>query len=281
MAVETWPPFHGPNPLLPLTDVSFELVDTHAHLDDEQFRGDLPAVLARAAQAGLRRVVTVATTAASSTACVELAAHHPLLLATVGIQPNHVAQEPPDAWDKVLNLVNHDRVVALGETGLDRHWNYTPFPQQEDFFARHLQLARQQSLPVVIHCREAEADVVRMLRDDYDRNGAIRGVMHSFTGDQATAEACLAMGLYLSFAGMLTYKSAQSLRDVAAHVPLDRLLVETDSPYLAPVPLRGRRNEPAYVVHTAAQLAGLYHIDLSSLAEYSTRNAVELFGSLL
>src|SRR5205814_5320824 len=143
------------------------------------------------------------------------------------------------------------RVVALGETGLDRHWNYTPFPQQEDFFARHLELGRRLDLPVVIHCREAEADVVRMLRGNFERQGPIRGVMHSFTGDAATAEACLAMGLYLSFAGMVTYKSAQPLREVARGVPLERILVETDSPYLAPVPLRGKRNEPANVVHTA------------------------------
>src|SRR5207302_9086093 len=146
------------------------------------------------------------------------------------------------------------------ETGLDRHWHDTPFSQQEDFFARHLALARVRRLPVVIHCREAETDVVRMLRADYDRHGPIRGVMHSFTGDFATAEACLAMGLYISFAGMVTYKNAQNLRDVAARVPLDRLLVETDSPYLAPVPLRGKRNEPSYVVHTAACLAAVHGV---------------------
>jgi TatD DNase family protein len=258
--------------------VPVELVDTHAHLDDEQFQDELPAVLERAAAAGVRRIVTIATTAPSSAASVALAAQYPALFATVGIQPNQVAQEKPDAWDEVLRLVTRERVVGVGETGLDRYWDYTPFAQQEEYFARHLQLARQHHLPVVIHCREAESDVVRMLREDYDRFGPVRGVMHSFTGDLTTAEACLALGLFISFAGMVTYKNAQSLRDVAARIPLERLLVETDSPYLAPVPMRGKRNEPAYVAHTAACLATVHGVESAIIAEHTTRNAVALFG---
>jgi TatD DNase family protein len=209
---------------------------------------------------------------------VNLAATHGELFASVGIQPNHVAQEPPDAWDQVVQLVTRSKVVAIGETGLDRHWDHTPFAQQEDFFARHLDLARKHKLAVVIHCREAEADTVRMLRDDFDRNGPVKAVMHSFTGDQTTAEACLAMGLYISFAGMVTYKNAQALRDVAATVPLDRLLVETDSPYLAPVPVRGQRNEPGHVAHTAACLAGVKGVPQEIIAAETTRNAQALFG---
>src|SRR5438067_112439 len=188
-----------------------ELIDTHAHLDDEQFRDDLPAVLDRAAAAGVSRVISIATTAPSSAACVALASRHPTLAATVGIQPNHVAEAAPTAWDGVVRLVTAPGVVGVGETGLDRYWDYTPFPQQEDYFARHLELARRHGLAVVIHCREAEADVVRMLRADFERYGPVRAVMHSFTGDLATAEACLAMGLYISFAGLLPYKNAQHL----------------------------------------------------------------------
>jgi TatD DNase family protein len=258
--------------------VAAELIDTHAHLDDEQFRDDLPAVLQRAAAAGVVRIVTIATTAASSAECVALASRHPALAATVGIQPNNIAGEPSGAWDEVPRLVTRPKVVAVGETGLDRHWDTTPFGQQEDYFARHLELARRHGLPVVIHCREAEADVVRMLRADHDRHGPVHGVMHSFTGDWATAEACLAMGLCISFAGMVTYKNAQALRDVAKRVPLDRLLVETDSPYLSPVPLRGKRNEPANVVHTGACLAGLHSMAAEAFAEQTTRNARVLFG---
>jgi TatD DNase family protein len=258
--------------------VPLEWIDTHAHLDDERFHGDLPAVLERAAQAGLQRIVVVATTALDSPDCVALAAKHPLLRATVGIQPNHVAEATSTAWDEVVALVQRPEVVALGETGLDRYWDRTPFAQQEGYFARHLELARRIERPVVIHCREAEGDVVRMLRADFDKHGPVRAVMHSFTGDLATAQACVEMGLYISFAGMLTYKNAQALRDVAAKMPLDRVLVETDCPYLAPVPHRGQRNEPAYVVHTATVLAQTLGVPIGVIAEHTTRNARALFG---
>jgi TatD DNase family protein len=258
--------------------VPVPLIDTHAHLDDERFQGDLPQVLERAKAAGVAPVIAIATTARSSATCVALAARHIEVYASVGIQPNHVAEAAPDAWDEVLRLITRAKVVAVGETGLDRHWDYTPFAAQEDYFARHLALARQRNLAVVIHCREAEADIVRMLRADFDRYGPLRAVMHSFTGDQATADACVAMGLYISFAGMVTYKNAQVLRQVAASVPLDRLLVETDSPYLAPVPVRGQRNEPAHVVHTAACLAGVLGVTPEVLAEKTTHNAMSLFG---
>jgi TatD DNase family protein len=255
-----------------------ELIDTHAHLDDERFAADLGDVLDRAAAAGVVRVVAVATTASSSAACVALAECWPPLVATVGIQPNHVGQAAVNDWDVVVSLAERPGVVALGETGLDRYWDHTPFREQEDYFARHLELARKLGLAVVIHCRDAEADVVRMLRADHDRHGPVRGVMHSFTGSLETARACLEMGLYISFAGMLTYKNAQALRDVAAHVPPERVLVETDSPYLAPVPMRGKRNEPAFVAHTARCLADLLGLSLDGLADHTTLNARTLFG---
>jgi TatD DNase family protein len=258
--------------------VPLELIDTHAHLDDEGFRADLPVVLERARNAGVSTIVTIATTAPSSAACVALASNYPMLRATVGIQPNHVAEASPGAWEEVVRLATRSGVVALGETGLDRHWDHTPFPQQEDYFARHLELSRQLKLAVVIHCREAEADVVRMLRADHEKHGPVRGVMHSFTGDVATMEACVAMGLHISFAGMVTYKNAQNLRQVVKSVPLDRLLVETDSPYLAPVPVRGKRNEPANVAHTADCLAEVSSTDAAVIAEHTSRNARELFG---
>jgi len=253
-------------------------IDTHAHLDDERFHSDLPAVLERAAQAGLERIIVVATTALDSARCVELGAQHAMLRATVGIQPNHVAEASPTTWDEVVALSSRPEVVALGETGLDRYWDRTPFAQQEDYFARHLELARKLDRAVVIHCREAEADTVRMLKADFDKHGPIRAVMHSFTGDLTTAEACVQMGLHISFAGMLTYKNAQNLRDVAAKLPLDRVLVETDCPYLAPVPHRGKRNEPAFVVHTATVLAEAMGVSVDAIAESTTGNARRLFG---
>jgi TatD DNase family protein len=260
--------------------VTPEWIDTHAHLDDERFRADLPAVLQRARATGVHSVITIATTARDSAACVALAETYQMLRATVGIQPNEVAAAEPSAWDDVVRLVTHPSVVALGETGLDRYWDRTPFPQQQEYFARHLELGRRHDLPVVIHCREAEADVIRMLREDFERHGLVRGVMHSFTGDAATMETCVAMGLYISFAGMVTYKNAQELRDVARKTPLERILVETDSPYLAPVPVRGKRNEPGYVVHTATCLAEVKGVAQGVLAEHTTRNARALFGPM-
>ena len=255
------------------------LIDTHAHLFDDRFRSDLPAVLRRAADAGVERTVCIGIDRESSIESVRLANQHPLLVAAVGIQPNHAAEAQPGDWDAVVRLAETEpRVVAVGETGLDRYWDRTPFAVQEDDFARHIELARRLGKPFVIHCREAEADVVRVLRDAFEKHGPIRAVMHSFTGDLATARACLEMGLHISFAGMITYKTAQDLRDVAKVVPPDRLLVETDCPYLAPVPHRGKRNESAFVAHTAACIAEVKGVPAEVIAEHTTRNARELFG---
>lgn len=255
------------------------LIDTHAHLFDDRFRKDLPAVLERAAAAGVERVVCLGIDRESSLESVALANTYPLVVAAVGIQPNHAAEAKPGDWDEIVRLAETEpRVVAIGETGLDRYWDRTPFAQQEEFFARHIELARRLVKPFVIHCRDAEADVVKVLRAEFEKHGPIRAVMHSFSGDAETARACLEMGLYVSFAGMVTYPTAQNLRDVAKEIPLDRLLVETDCPYLAPQPVRGKRNEPAFVAHTAALLAQVKGVGVAELEEHATRNARELFG---
>lgn len=256
------------------------LIDTHAHLDDDQFAGDVPAVLERARAAGVERVVAVATTRASTAAVLDLARRYPALHPTAGIHPNHVAQAEPGDWDAVAELALLPEVVGIGETGLDRHWDYTPFAQQQESLARHLALSRRTGKPVILHCREADADLLPMLRDDFDRHGPLVGVMHSFVGDKAMAEACLAMGLYLSFAGMLTYKNAAALRETAATVPYNRLLVETDAPYLAPVPKRGQRNEPAHVAYTAAVLAGLHGVTPEEMARQTSASARAVFRIL-
>lgn len=254
-------------------------IDTHAHLDDRRFAGDLPAVLERAQAAGLERIVTIGIDLATSRSSVQLAAQYPILASAVGIQPNHVADAEPGDWDAIVALAETDAtVVAIGETGLDRYWDRSPFALQEDYFRCHLALAQRLDLPAIIHCREAEADTVRVLRETVESGGPVRAVMHSFSGDAATAEQCVQLGLYISFAGMLTYKNAAALRDIAAMVPADRLLVETDSPYLAPVPMRGQRNEPAFVVHTAELLATVRGIRPEELGRITTANAHRLFG---
>ena len=212
------------------------MIDTHAHLDDDRFRDDLPAVLERAVAAGMEQILTIGIDVATSRAAVQLASTYPLLRAVVGIQPNHVADVAPGDWEAILELVKHPIVVGIGETGLDRYWDRAPFPLQEEYFSPPSRIGPIPHHPVVIHCREAEADVVKMLRNQFDQHGSLRGVMHSFCGDVATAKACLDMGLHISFAGMVTFKNNQALRQVAATIPPERLLIETDSPYLAPMP---------------------------------------------
>jgi len=254
-----------------------QLFDTHCHLDEPAFDGVRDEVLARARAAGLVSMVTIGTTALSSGAAVELARRERDVYAAVGIQPNYVAEEKTGDWERIVALAADERVVAVGETGLDRHWDYTPFAQQAEAFDRHLELSRSTGKPFIVHCREAEADVVAQLRNAAAA-GPLRGVMHSFAGNLATAEACLELGLFISFAGMVTFKRNDSLRAVAKAVPLGRILVETDAPYLAPMPHRGKRNEPGYVVHTAGVLAGVHALSAEEFGEVTTANARSLFG---
>jgi TatD DNase family protein len=256
------------------------LIDTHAHLDDARFDGERADVLRRASEVGVQRVLTVGISRESSLAAVNLARQFPTVRAAVGIHPNSAAEAAPTDWDDIVRLTQDANVVAVGETGLDRHWDFTPFPLQIDYFARHLELARRTGLPLIIHSRDCDEDMLRFLQEEYDRRGLLRGVMHSFSSHITQAEAYLAMGLHISFAGMVTYKSAEPLRQVAAQIPEDRLLIETDCPYLAPVPVRGQRNEPAYVRHTAECLAQVRQIPLNELAELTTRNAQRLFTRL-
>jgi TatD DNase family protein len=257
---------------------SVTLIDTHAHLDDPRLAEALPKVLERARLAQVRQVIAIATTADSSEKVLRLSNQYSGLFASVGIQPNHVAETKAGDWERVVSLARSaSKVVAIGETGLDRYWDYTPFPQQQEMFDRHLTLAEELQLPVVIHCRDCEHDIVEQLKK---WRKPIRGVLHSFTGSWENAQAFLELGLFLSFAGMVTYKNRKldALRDVAVRVPLERLLVETDSPYLSPHPYRGQTNEPARVEATARFLAELRGLEPAALAEVTTSNARQLFG---
>ncbi|NQT11513.1 MAG: TatD family hydrolase, partial [Planctomycetes bacterium] len=211
------------------------MIDTHAHLDAKEFNPDRPAVIARARSAGVDQILCPGITAESSLAVVRLAEAQEGLFAAIGIHPNYAAEAAPDDWDRVAALVAHDRVVAVGETGLDRHWDFTPIQLQREYFDRHLRLAQEHDLPLVIHCREAEADLLPILRKAAAQK-PLTGVLHAFSGEPSLADACLELGLHLGFAGAVTYKNKKftSLRTVAARVPDDRLLIETDSPYLVP-----------------------------------------------
>jgi TatD DNase family protein len=251
--------------------------DTHAHLDQPEFDDDREEVLSRAREAGVENIIAIGISADTSAVCVELAAAHAGIYAAVGMQPNYLAEAQPGDWDRVVAMLDQPSVVAIGETGLDRHWDFTPFSMQQDYFDRHLRLSQERGLPFIVHMRDCDEDILVMLREAHAR-GSLVGVMHSFTGSRAMADECLAMGLYISFAGMVTFKKSNDLRSIAAAVPDDRILIETDSPYLTPEPVRKiQRNEPAHVRHTAACLAEVRGITLEQFAVQTTANAKRLF----
>lgn len=253
------------------------LIDTHAHLDEQAFDVDRDEVLQRAVEAGVEHILTVGINVATSRAAVELAEQYEMISAVVGIQPNYVAEMQPGDWEAIEELATHPQVVGIGETGLDRYWDYAPIDLQQQYFDLHLELSRRINKPFVVHCREAEADVVEQLRRA-SANGPLNGVMHSFCGDAEVATVCLEMGLHISFAGMVTFKKNDALRAAASQVPHNRLLVETDAPYLSPVPLRGKRNEPANVVHTTKCISEAAGLSLDELARLTTANARRLFS---
>ncbi len=260
---------------IPVVNDVIRLIDSHAHLGLAQFDADRTAVLERARAAGVVRIVEIGYDLATSRAAVALAAQHASIYAVVGVQPNHVAALPDDWLDQVRTLAQQPKVVAIGEIGLDYYWNAAPADVQEACFRAQLDLARSLRLPVVIHSRDARDDTIRVLRD---AACDLSGIMHSFSGDWEYARACLDIGFHLSFSGPITFPKAVDLHDVARRAPLDRLLIETDSPYLAPHPFRGKRNEPAYVRLIAERIADLRGMTLESLAQATWRNAEAVFG---
>ena len=260
------------------------LFDTHCHLDFESFHDDIEAVIARAAEAGVTRLIVPSLDLDNAAAVLALAERFPGVYAAVGVHPNSAAGWCDQWIDRLRELAQHPKVVAIGEIGLDYYWDKTPPETQHRALTQQLELAVELGLPVIIHNREASADVVRLLSDLVTRHSSPvtppRGVLHSFSADWHTAESALALGYHLGFTGPLTYKKADDLRAIAARVPLDRILIETDAPFLAPHPHRGRRNEPAYVRHAAERLAEVRGVSLDEIAATTTANAVRLFERL-
>jgi TatD DNase family protein len=255
------------------------MVDSHAHLDDERFSADLGAVLDRARDAGVRHIVTVGTGLASCEAAIALAGRNPgLVSASVGIHPHEASGADEAALARLKELARSPGVVAIGETGLDYHYNRSPHDVQRAVFESHIRIALSLNLPVVIHCREAYEDCMTILKAH--AGSGLRGVMHCFAADQATAEALIGMGFFISFAGPLTFPSAGKLREVARLVPMDRLLIETDCPYLAPQPVRGQRNEPAFVRYVAETLAAVRGMAVEEVGEATCANAGRLFRGI-
>lgn len=258
--------------------ISNPLIDTHAHLADAKFAEDIEDVLQRARQAGVVALLIVGTSVSTSRSVLELCSRHPGLFPTVGLHPCHLLDEPfEDAWLEIEQMARLPSVRALGETGLDNYWKEVPPDLQQKSLIRHLELARQLGKPVVLHCREAADDLLPILEDQASRFGPISGVLHSFAGTEEEARRGLAAGLHLSFSGMITYPKNEMLRQVAASVPDDRLLIETDAPYLAPQTWRSKRNEPAYVWATCETLARCRGQKMSEVAMKTTSNAQALF----
>ena len=253
-----------------------EFFDSHCHLDPMRYGAELPDVLERARRAGVAGLAVIGTRAADSEAAAALATREPGLVAAAGIHPNDAAEAEPGEWDQIVALVESGRVAAVGETGLDWYRTTAPPDLQRDFFDRHIRLAQRTGLPLVIHTRESTPDCLAMLREAVGR-GPLAAILHSFTGTAAEAAEAVELGCHLGFAGMVTFRSAADLREVAKTVPLERLLIETDSPFLSPEPLRGKRNEPANVVHTAACLALARGEPLSALAAATTANARRVY----
>ncbi|MDD5100505.1 MAG: TatD family hydrolase [Syntrophales bacterium] len=250
-------------------------IDSHAHLEMDAFDGDREAVVARAMAAGLTAIITVGTTILDCEKAVSLARRHPIIHTAVGIHPHEVKQIDAGTYDALRRLAGQEKVVAIGEVGLDFFYEHSPREIQLRRFAEQLDLSEELDLPVIIHDREAHAETLAILKA---RKHRLRGVLHCFSGDADMARECLDLGFYLSVAGPVTYRKAEPLRAVAREIPADRLLIETDAPYLAPQPWRGKRNEPAYVLETARRLAEIRGETAEALQRFTAENACRLFG---
>jgi TatD DNase family protein len=252
------------------------LIDSHCHLDFPDLNAELDAVLARARAAGVGLMVTISTRVGRFNELKAIVEAHDDVFCSIGTHPHNAAEEPDIMIEELVELARHPKVVAIGEAGLDYHYDHSPRDMQKKSFRTHIAAARETGLPLIIHARDADADVARMLEEESAR-GAFPFVLHCFTGGADLAHRGLALGGYISFSGVVTFKNAEALRDIALAVPSDRLLVETDAPYLAPEPLRGKTNEPAFVVHTAALLAALRGVREAEMERLTTENFFKLF----
>jgi TatD DNase family protein len=259
-------------------------VDSHAHLDGKQFDSDRDDVVARAREAGVRTMVAIGNGDGPPTldAGVRLAEKHPFMYATIGIHPHEARLADETAYSQMEQLARHPKVIAWGEIGLDYHYDHSPREIQKQVFSQQMELAATAKLPIVIHCRPSDGsdnaweDCLGMIEELWASKG-LGGILHCFTGKWAQAKRALDMGFMISFAGNLTFPKAQQIRDAALEVPLDHILIETDSPYLAPVPHRGKRNEPAFVVETARKLGEIRSLSVDEIGERTSRNFYKFF----
>jgi TatD DNase family protein len=249
------------------------LIDTHAHL--EMLEG-IPDVIQRARDSGIGRILTVSSDVASSRRSVQISVNFPGVYAAVGIHPHEAASLNDEVFPEIENLAAAQKVLAIGETGLDYHYMHSAREAQINSFRRHIELAKRVRLPLVVHVRDAHEDVLDVLREENSRG--VSAVIHCFTGDYQTAKRYIDEGFYISFSGILTFKQAEDVREAARKIPSEMMLVETDSPYLAPIPFRGKRNEPAYIKYVAQKIAELRGVSFEEIEEQTTANARNLFS---
>ena len=255
------------------------LVDSHCHLDFPDFADERADIIARALQAGVGRMVTISTRVRRFPQILEIAEAHEEVFCSIGTHPHNAAEELDVTADELIRLAAHPKVVAIGEAGLDYHYDKSPRPDQAKGFRTHIAAARETGLPLVVHARSADDDMIAILEEESGK-GAFPFILHCFSSGRRLAEVGVALGGYVSFSGILTFRNSQDIRDIAAEIPRDRLLVETDAPYLAPVPHRGKRNEPAYVAHTAAVLAETIGISTAEISNLTTKNFFRLFSKM-
>jgi TatD DNase family protein len=252
------------------------LVDSHCHLDFDDFKGEQEDVVARARAAGIKGMLTICTRLADAANIRAIAAAHDGIWCSVGIHPHEAEDGAGVTAEELITLAEPAEIVGIGETGLDFYYEHSPRDIQEEVFRAHIQAARQTGLPIIVHTRDADADTVRILAQEQAR-GPFSGVIHCFSAGAEVARCALDHGMYISFSGIVTFKNADAVRMVARDVPMERLLVETDAPYLAPVPVRGKRNEPAFTAHTAAYVAEIKGLGLDEFARVTTDNFFTLF----
>jgi TatD DNase family protein len=253
------------------------LVDSHCHLDFDDFSGELDAIVARAQAAGIGRMVTISTRVKRRAGLIAIAERFADVYCSIGTHPHHAHEELDVGIADLVALTRHAKTVAIGEAGLDYHYDSSPREAQERGFRTHIAAARETGLPLVIHSREADADMAAILEEETGK-GAFPAVLHCFTGGRDLAQRAMALGLFISFTGILTFKKSDELRAIAAELPADRILVETDAPYLAPGRHRGKRNEPSYVVETAKVLAETRNVAFEEIARQTTENFFRLFS---
>ena len=255
------------------------LVDSHCHLDFPDFAAELDAIVARARQAGIRRIVTISTRVKKKALMLAIAEKFPDVFCSVGTHPHNAQEEMDVDANALIALSQHPKIVAIGEAGLDYHYDNSPRDVQEKSFRQHIAAARETKLPLVIHSRDCDTDMARVLEEEMGK-GPFPAVLHCFTGGRDLAFRAIELGLHISFTGILTFKRSDELRSLAKDLPADRILVETDAPYLAPLPCRGKRNEPAYVVETAKVLAATRGVSPDEIAAQTTENFFRLFAKV-